>query len=152
MGVISEELTGSYSSSISALHIVAVGRGKRRKEAEGIACKTPRHIAETVPFVQKSGQNPANGPKFYALPRIRRIKNDLKKAGRAEYDIAVNAVLKMVGAHIGRKKRQEEQVLFAIGLGDFSANKNLASLHTSFGKYLTLKVMQHTSLVRLYYF
>ena len=122
------------------------------EEAEGIVCKTPRYIAETVRFVQKSGQNPANGPKFYALPRIRRIKNDLKKAGRAEYDIAVNAVLKMVGAHIGRKKRQEEQVLFAIGVGDFNTNKNLASLHTSFGKYLTLKVMQHTSLVRLYYF
>jgi hypothetical protein len=63
------------------------------------------------------------GPKFYALPRISRIKNDLKKAGRAEYDIAVNAVLKMVGAHIGQKKRQEEQVLFAIGLGDFNTNK-----------------------------
>ena len=110
-----------------------MGRGGRRQKE--LPAKIPRHIAETVRFVQKWGQNPANGPKFYALPRIRRIKNDLKKAGRAEYDIAVNAVLKMVGAHIGRKKRQEQQVLFAIGVGDFNTNKNLASLHTSFGKY-----------------
>src|ERR1700730_12613881 len=124
------------------------------EEAEGgrrNCLQNPKAHCRDQRFVQKSGQNPANGPKFYALPRIRRIKNDLKKAGRAEYDIAVNAVLKMVGAHIGRKKRQEEQVLFAIGVGDFNTNKNLASLHTSFGKYLTLNVMQHTSLVRLYY-
>jgi hypothetical protein len=65
----------------------------------------------------------------------------LRKLEELNMDIAVNAVLKMVGAHIGRKKRQEEQVLFAIGLGDFNTNKNLASLHTSFGKYLILKVM-----------
>jgi len=80
-----------------------VGRGGRRQKE--LPAKPQDTLQRQYGLSKSLVQTRPTGPKFYALPRIRRIKNDLKKAGRAEYDIAVNAVLKMVGAHIGRKKR-----------------------------------------------
>ena len=84
--------------------------------------------------------------RFYSSTRFKRTIHDSKKARRCEYDVATNGILRMVGGHVGRKKEANEDVLFAIGLGDFNTRTQLSSLHRSFAIYLILKVRQ--SLVR----
>lgn len=77
---------------------------------------------------------------FYASKRFKRLAHDQKKARRGEFDVATNAILKMAGTHIGRHKMEKEDVLFAIGLGDFNTRTKLSSLHTSFSSHLICKV------------
>jgi hypothetical protein len=75
-----------------------------------------------------------------ASKRFKRLAHDQKKARRGEFDVATNAILKMAGTHIGRHKMEKEDVLFAIGLGDFNTRTKLSSLHTSFSSHLICKV------------
>ena len=77
---------------------------------------------------------------FYGSKRFKRLSHDMKKAKRGEFDVATNAILKMANCHIGRKKGEDEQVLFAIGMGDFNTHTRLSSLHTSFATYFINKV------------
>ncbi|CAO3676652.1 unnamed protein product [Umbelopsis ramanniana] len=77
---------------------------------------------------------------FYASKRFKRLAHDQKKARRGEFDVATNAILKMAGTHIGKHKMEKEDVLFAIGLGDFNTRTKLSSLHTSFSSHLICKL------------
>lgn len=77
-----------------------------------------------------------------ARPASKRLVHDSKKPRRGEYDVATNGILRMVGGHIGRKKEENEAVLFAMGLGHFNTRTKLSSLHTSFSTHLIAKVRQ----------
>ena|ERR1700731_1239939 len=77
---------------------------------------------------------------FYGSKRYKRLVHDNKTARHDEFDAATNALLKMAGGHIGRKQMPREEVLFAVGLGDFNTKTNLSSLHASFGAYFINKI------------
>ncbi|KAF9943841.1 hypothetical protein BGZ65_000123, partial [Modicella reniformis] len=70
----------------------------------------------------------------------KRHKNDAKKAKDAEYAIITDRLLNMVGGNIGRKRQPDDKVVIGIGLGKFSSDSRLSSLHTSFQEYFVQKV------------
>jgi hypothetical protein len=53
---------------------------------------------------------------LYGSKRYERLDHDNKKAGRGEFDVATNALLRMAGGHIGRKRMPGEDVLLRLGL------------------------------------
>jgi hypothetical protein len=79
---------------------------------------------------------------FYCSKRVKRIKHDIAKARRGEFDIAANSLLKIVDGHIAAKKPSDRDAIFAIGLVDFAINNGTPSLHISFGRHLIQKVSQ----------
>ena len=99
-------------------------------------------FASTKTYAQKVIQAAPSLQAFYSSKRVKRIQHDMSKAKRGEFDTAVHSLLRMVGGHIGGKKPDDMDALFAVGLADFSTNKGLPSLHTSFGQYLMKKVSQ----------
>jgi hypothetical protein len=77
---------------------------------------------------------------FYGRKRILRLDHDMRKAKHAEFDVATDSLLRMVGSHIGRKRKDEEDVLFAIGLGKFNTRTKLSSMHGSLTAHMVSKV------------
>ncbi|KAH8549310.1 hypothetical protein BGW37DRAFT_530523 [Umbelopsis sp. PMI_123] len=102
---------------------------------------TQKHVAKAL------AARIATSP-FYQSKRVERSGYHCKKkAKRAEYDKAVDGILRMVGGHVGRRRKPQEEVVIAIGLGDFNTKRNLSSLHTPFGKYFVNKDMSMTLLL-----
>jgi hypothetical protein len=86
---------------------------------------------------------------FYGTKKFKQLVADGKRARRGEFDVATNALLKMIGGHIGKKRDSDEQILFAVGLGDFNTHTQLSSLHTSFGRHFVNKVTEKFYLQRI---
>ncbi|KAH8555041.1 hypothetical protein BGW37DRAFT_517546 [Umbelopsis sp. PMI_123] len=76
---------------------------------------------------------------FYRTRKFKQLIANGKRSCRGEFDVATNALLKMIGGHIGKKRDSDEQVVFAVGLGDFNTHTKLSSLHTSFGHHFINK-------------
>ena len=77
---------------------------------------------------------------FYSRRRLQRLDHDSRKAKRAEFDVAVDSLLRMVNSHVGRKKEDGEDVLFAVGLGKFQTRTNLSSVHGTLAAHMVSKV------------
>ncbi|KAF9920167.1 hypothetical protein FBU30_010048, partial [Linnemannia zychae] len=57
---------------------------------------------------------------------------DARKAKEAEFNIITDRLLNMVGGSLGRQRSETDKVVIGIGLGKFSSNSRLTSLHESF--------------------
>jgi hypothetical protein len=86
--------------------------------------------------------------KFYIFKMFKQMLADGKRSRRGEFDVATNALLKMIGGHIGKKRVSNEPILFAVGLGDFNTHTKLTSLHTSFERHFINKVIENIHLQR----
>ncbi|KAF9914525.1 hypothetical protein BX616_008125 [Lobosporangium transversale] len=67
---------------------------------------------------------------------IKKHRWDAKRARVEEYKKIANSLLKMVGGSIGTKVNEGDKVVIGVGLGKFSSNTRLSSLHESFQSYL----------------
>ncbi|CAO3682317.1 unnamed protein product [Umbelopsis vinacea] len=77
---------------------------------------------------------------FYGRKRLLRLDHDSRNAKHAEFDVATDSLLRMVGSHIGRKRKDEEDVLFAIGLGKFNTRTKLSSMHGTLAAHMVSKL------------
>jgi len=57
------------------------------------------------------------------------------RARDQEFRRIADSLLRMVGGSIGRKRADEDKVVIAIGLGQFSSKVRLSSLYESFQSY-----------------
>ncbi|KAF9562940.1 hypothetical protein EC968_005044, partial [Mortierella alpina] len=64
---------------------------------------------------------------------------DSKKAKEAEYAVITDRLLKIVGGTIGEKRKADNPVIIAIGLGDFNPASRLSSLHGTFRSFFINK-------------
>ncbi|KAF9143837.1 hypothetical protein BGX20_007083, partial [Mortierella sp. AD010] len=71
--------------------------------------------------------------------RFKKHQWDARKARDAEYRIITDRLLSMVGGSIGRQRDEADKVVIGVGLGKFSANTKLSSLHESFQSYFVQK-------------
>lgn len=77
-----------------------------------------------------------NGNNF----RYKKHKWDAKRARQEEFRRIADSLLRMVGGSIGARRNGEDKVIIGIGLGKFSSNSKLSSLHESFQTYFVKKV------------
>jgi len=77
---------------------------------------------------------------FFGSDRYMRRLWDLKKAQEAEYCIMTDRLMKMFGGSIGRRRREDENILIAVGNSDFTNNKGLSSMDGSFLSFFVQKV------------
>ncbi|OAQ26545.1 hypothetical protein K457DRAFT_697714 [Linnemannia elongata AG-77] len=78
--------------------------------------------------------------KFYAGDDNRYKKHawDLERAKQAEYQAIAERLLNVVGGSLGRRVEDNEDkdpILFGVGLGQFSSNSKLSTLHPTFLSY-----------------
>lgn len=79
--------------------------------------------------------------KFYnGDSRFKKRKWDAKKALEAEFAVITDRVLSIVGGSVSRRRDESCKVVIAMGLGKFSSNSKLSSLHESFMSYFVQKV------------
>ncbi|KAI1313906.1 hypothetical protein EDD11_002406 [Mortierella claussenii] len=64
---------------------------------------------------------------------------DSRRAKEFEYAALTDQLLRMVGGRIGEQRKNENKVAIGIGLGQFSSNSKLSSLHGSFSRYFIRK-------------
>ncbi|KAG9326309.1 hypothetical protein KVV02_004046 [Mortierella alpina] len=72
--------------------------------------------------------------------RFKKHEWDHSKAKEGEYAIITDRLLKMVGGAIGEKRKPDNPVIIAIGLGDFTSTSGFTSLHGSFRDFFVQKV------------
>ncbi|KAK5828979.1 hypothetical protein F5H01DRAFT_12584 [Linnemannia elongata] len=84
--------------------------------------------------------------KFYAGDDNRYKKHawDLERAKQAEYQALAERLLNVVGGSLGRRVEDNEDkdpILFGVGLGQFSSNSKLSTLHSTFLSYFVQTAM-----------
>ncbi|KAI8606491.1 hypothetical protein EDD21DRAFT_410132 [Dissophora ornata] len=57
---------------------------------------------------------------------------DARRALHEEFLVIADRLLKLVGGSIGAKRKEENMVIIALGLGKFGSSARLSSLHTAF--------------------
>ena len=72
--------------------------------------------------------------------RFRRHKWDARRAKNSELIAITNMILKLVGGSIGCRRKEEQKVVMAVGLGQFSSSSRLSSLHETFMAFFVQKV------------
>jgi len=72
--------------------------------------------------------------------RFKKHKWDVRRAKEEEYRLITDRLLGMVGGSIGAKRHRDNKVVIGVGLGKFSSNSRLSSLHDSFLSYFVQKV------------
>jgi len=65
---------------------------------------------------------------------------DAKKAMEAEFNIITDRLLNMVGGSLGRRRSEADKVIIGVGLGKFSSNSRLSTLHESFQSHFVQRV------------
>ncbi|OAQ27379.1 hypothetical protein K457DRAFT_33831 [Linnemannia elongata AG-77] len=83
--------------------------------------------------------------KFYAGDDNHYKKHawDLERAKQAEYQALAERLLNVVGGSLGRRVEDNEDkdpILFGVGLGQFSSNSKLSTLHSTFLSYFVQTV------------
>lgn len=74
---------------------------------------------------------------------------DCKRAKEAEYAAITDQLLRMVGGSIGEKRKDSNNVVIGIGLGQFKSTRNLSSLHGSLLAFFLNKVSTVRTLKRV---
>ncbi|KAF9947536.1 hypothetical protein BGZ72_010482, partial [Mortierella alpina] len=78
--------------------------------------------------------------KFYnGQGAFKRHAWDSRKAKEAEYAVITDRLLNVVGGSIGEKRKADNHVIIAIGLGSFNPSSGLSSLHGTFRKFFINK-------------
>ncbi|KAG9323017.1 hypothetical protein KVV02_008085 [Mortierella alpina] len=71
--------------------------------------------------------------------RFKKHKWDARRAKEEEYRVMTDRLLKLVGGSIGAQRDETNKVIIGVGLGRFSSNTKLTSLHESFQSYFVQK-------------
>ncbi|KAF9951295.1 hypothetical protein BGZ72_007152 [Mortierella alpina] len=71
--------------------------------------------------------------------RYKKHRWDMRRARQEEYNRIADQLLKMVGGSIGQQRDPANKVIIGIGLGKFSSQARLTSLHTSFQSFFVQK-------------
>jgi hypothetical protein len=108
-----------------------------------IECRLPPlrvQSASIVNYVEELERVERRLKEFYAGDdnRFKKHEWDQKRAMQAEHQALSERLLNVVGGSLGRRVEDNEDkdpVLFAVGLGQFSSNSKLASLHSTFLSY-----------------
>jgi hypothetical protein len=108
-----------------------------------IECRLPPlrgQSASVINYVEELERVESRLKEFYAGDdnRFKKHKWDQKRAMQAEYQVLAERLLNVVGGSLGRRVEDNEDkdpVLFAVGLGQFSSNSKLSSLHSTFLSY-----------------
>ncbi|KAI8357054.1 hypothetical protein B0O80DRAFT_99820 [Mortierella sp. GBAus27b] len=66
---------------------------------------------------------------------VKKHRWNARRARDEEFRRIADSLLRMVGGSIGRKRADEDKVVIAVGLGQFSSKARLSSLHESFQSY-----------------
>ena len=72
--------------------------------------------------------------------RFKKYKWDAQRAKNSEFIAIRNRILKLVGGSIGCRRKEEQKVVMAIGLGQFSSSSRLSSLHETFMAFFVRKM------------
>ena len=72
--------------------------------------------------------------------RFKKHKWDAQRAKNSELIAITNMILKLVGGSIGCRRKEEQKVVMAVGLGQFSSSSRLSSLHETFMAFFVQKV------------
>ncbi|KAF9966593.1 hypothetical protein BGZ70_001851 [Mortierella alpina] len=94
--------------------------------------------ADAEAYVARTKDVESTLVKFYSdddRESWKRHKFDLKKAFDEEFRVVADSLLQMVGGTSSAPRDENNNVLIAIGLGDFGSNNKLSSLHSSFSRY-----------------
>ncbi|KAF9995996.1 hypothetical protein BGZ79_010270, partial [Entomortierella chlamydospora] len=65
----------------------------------------------------------------------KKYQRDAKSARNEEYRRIADSLLRMIGGSIGSRRKEGEKVVIGVGLGKFSAQTKLSSLHGTFESY-----------------
>jgi hypothetical protein len=71
--------------------------------------------------------------------RFKRHDWDMNRAKQVEYQLMAERLLNIVGRSLGRRieeNKTQDPILIGVGLGQFSSNTRLSSLHSTFLSYL----------------
>ncbi|KAI8596758.1 hypothetical protein EDD21DRAFT_238117 [Dissophora ornata] len=71
--------------------------------------------------------------------RLKKHKWDAQRAKNSEFIAITNRILKLVGGSIGCRMKEEQKVVMAVGLGQFSSSSRLSSLHEAFMAFFMQK-------------
>ena len=77
-----------------------------------------------------------NGSSF----NFKKHKRMSQKARQREFERLADSLLRMVGGSLGERRREEDIVVIAIGMGRFTSASRLSSLHSTFEDYFIHKV------------
>ncbi|KAF9083795.1 hypothetical protein BGX29_002902 [Mortierella sp. GBA35] len=80
--------------------------------------------------------------KFYNNVVLKKHKWNSRKAQKKELRLIVKRLLQIVGGSPGAKRKDSNKVIIGIGLGKFSSNIRLSSLHESFQSYFVQMVSE----------
>lgn len=79
--------------------------------------------------------------RFYnAGGRFKKFKWLARRAKKEEYTRMADSLLRMVDGCVGAKREDGNKVIIGVGLGKFSSNSKLSSLHESFQSFFVQKV------------
>ncbi|KAF9284831.1 hypothetical protein BGZ88_009765 [Linnemannia elongata] len=101
--------------------------------------------ASIINYVEELEQVETRLKSFYAGDdnRFRKHSWDMERAKFAEYQALAERLLNVVGGSLGRRIEENEDkdpILIGVGLGQFSSNTKLSSLHSTFLSYFVKTV------------
>ncbi|KAG0292900.1 hypothetical protein BGZ97_005482 [Linnemannia gamsii] len=91
--------------------------------------------ASITEYVKQSSVVESDLEAFYNNITLKKHQWDSKRARDREFKLLAKRLLVLVGGTPGAKRDSSNKVVIGIGLGDFSSNSRLSSLHTAFCKY-----------------
>ncbi|KAG0347646.1 hypothetical protein BGZ54_004853, partial [Gamsiella multidivaricata] len=86
-------------------------------------------------FVKESKDKESDLDTFYNSVVLKKHNWDARRARDQEFKLVAKRLLEMVGGTPGAKRDDKNKVIIGIGLGEFSSNSRLSSLHTAFSTY-----------------
>lgn len=91
--------------------------------------------ASIAEYVNQSGVVETDLETFYNNVTLKKHQWDAKRARDQEFKLVGKRLLELVGGTPGAKRDSKNKVIIGIGLGEFSSNSRLSSLHTAFSEY-----------------
>jgi hypothetical protein len=99
--------------------------------------------ASITEYVKQSSVVESDLEAFYNNITLKKHQWDSKRARDREFKLLAKRLLVLVGGTPGAKRDSSNKVVIGIGLGDFSSNSRLSSLHTAFCKYFVQLVSSY---------
>ena len=88
--------------------------------------------ASITNYVEQSKAKDSDLETFYNSVVLKKHIWDAKRARDNEFKLVAKRLLKLIGGTPGAKRDPDNKVVIGIGLGEFSSNSRLSSLHTAF--------------------
>lgn len=99
--------------------------------------------ASITEYVKQSNVVESDLEAFYNNITLKKHQWDSKRARDREFKLLAKRLLDLVGGTPGAIRDSSNKVVIGIGLGDFSSNSRLSSLHTAFYKYFVQLVSSY---------